>query len=116
MEKTQHTPGPWEVIERRDAHQWPEGYVIKGWGANVLACVYDTGNDYVSATGQANAQLIAAAPDLLEALNQSNDAMNAAYVWIAKNTKDVEGAAVIGAMLQTQHTINVAAIAKATKA
>ena len=63
---TQHTPGPWEVkIGTEDddwAHQWPtieaKNYVVVGTEG-----IYQDFD-----TDMANARLIAAAPDLLEAL------------------------------------------------
>lgn len=55
MTNVQHTPGPWQVLEHRQIIQI---------GTNVF--VGSTNDDYPM--GEANARLIAAAPDLLAAL------------------------------------------------
>ena len=68
---TNHTPGPWEVIEA------PEGTrtffrVQSGGGlpiARVSHYIADDG-EYIDG-GEANARLIAAAPDLLDALKNA---------------------------------------------
>ncbi|HBP5443973.1 TPA: hypothetical protein L6B67_02410 [Pseudomonas aeruginosa] len=60
-----HTPGPWVVV---DGH-YPSFIEIKGpsFGISVVTTALDLDfNDYMSRT--ADARLIAAAPDLLEAL------------------------------------------------
>ena len=56
---TDHTPGPWHVIEARGSHSIDSVDVR-------VAKVARNGVDDVE--GEANARLIAAAPDLLEAL------------------------------------------------
>ena len=61
MSKQQHTPGPWKLSED------PETFKNKIFGAdnyNVL------GPNRLSSEVEANARLIAAAPDLLEALEE----------------------------------------------
>ena len=66
---TQHTPGPWDRGEN-----WGDpndGYTIRGGNDSHIADVYGRHHpdDIVSAAqGLANARLIAAAPDLLAAL------------------------------------------------
>ena len=76
---TQHTPGPWYVANgvqiRSDKHQ-----VAKAWS-------------FAGKTGEANAQLIAAAPDLLAALHgvvrvadRATDEFDAARAAIFKAT------------------------------
>ncbi|HHJ1522749.1 hypothetical protein ISE07_26110 [Pseudomonas aeruginosa] len=60
-----HTPGPWVVV---DGH-YPSFIEIKGpsFGISVVTAALDLDfNDYMSRT--ADARLIAAAPELLEAL------------------------------------------------
>lgn len=58
-----HTPGPWHLSERRDPHSGSPVYsVLAGahlWLADVLGAECEA--------GEANARLIAAAPELLEA-------------------------------------------------
>lgn len=68
---TKHTPGPWEVAE---AGSWKGGkrtsteYFVRRPGDDVAIAsdIIDPAND--DAPSEANARLIAAAPDLLEAL------------------------------------------------
>jgi hypothetical protein len=66
-----HTPGPWELDQYPDV----DGYKIRGGktafrsGPRVLAIVKDQGSAPLYES-QANARLIAAAPDLLEALKK----------------------------------------------
>ena len=61
----QHTPGPW-TVEHRSVHGTPQDDQINGLGLEVVGPepAYSRG-DYARA---ADANLIAAAPDLLEAL------------------------------------------------
>ena len=67
-----HTPGPWEVLPESDSHEGPlnivSEYEEKGGRASanwIAEC--DLQSD--EAQNRANARLIAAAPDLLEAAN-----------------------------------------------
>lgn len=67
MSGSDHTPGPWEAI------LWSEGrWIIKADARNVFIC---TREEFPSkpAESDANAYLIAAAPDLLEALRTLSD-------------------------------------------
>ena len=69
--KTTHTPGPWLLVEQGDANEYavltPDK---KEW---VIAFRLNPGRP-IYAQEKANAKLIAAAPDLLEALlNIEND-------------------------------------------
>ena len=81
----EHTPGPWSVTFKRFNE------VRATNGALVAECYKLTGlvNVY------ANARLVAAAPDLLDALqgvlrvaDQKNDEFDAAYAAIAKAVSD----------------------------
>lgn len=60
-----HTPGPWEKVDGTDGIT--RG--IRGWhGPEIVNVINWNGiSRATSVTGQANAKLIAAAPDLLEA-------------------------------------------------
>lgn len=68
-----HTPGPWEVAE---AGSWKDGkrtsmeYFVRRPGDDVAIAsdIIDPAND--DAPSEVNARLIAAAPELLEALEQ----------------------------------------------
>ena len=60
---SKHTPGPWR-IERQNPSPTTGEWMVSGAKPGYLAEVRDCG----SGDEQANARLIAAAPDLLEAL------------------------------------------------
>lgn len=61
--KTQHTPGPWRVCNRGDDLT---SYTIEGKAWGRILDVADTSNE-----PEANARLIAAAPDLAEVLRDA---------------------------------------------
>jgi hypothetical protein len=66
---TMHTEGPWRVSGR--CYELGEGLAgVSGPGWNELAGVVVEVNGYLNDEGIANARLIAAAPDLLEALQE----------------------------------------------
>lgn len=68
----QHTPGPW--FAKADKRRWNPNYVEaeRAHIADVMPCsVFDKKND---AEAEANARLIAAAPDLLETGRELADA------------------------------------------
>ena len=98
---SKHTPSPWEKADGTDGvtrgiRGWhgPERVNVINWNGISRA---------TSVTGQANARLIAAAPDLLEALQ------NIAEYW----NQDQNEAAMADACWHAIHTAR-AAIAKAT--
>jgi len=96
---TKHTPGPWRTIPLAgnfDSHVGAFG-IAYGRAGNRLAIVDGEGNS--SAHNAANARVIAAAPDLLEALEAMMKLRNPRYL------TDTERADIINAA--------VAAIAKA---
>jgi len=63
MSAGKHTPGPWKVREN--------GGLMKAVEANKDWLVYACGRDYMGREElEANARLIAAAPELLEALQE----------------------------------------------
>jgi hypothetical protein len=69
----QHTSGPWTTdIDRRframDSMQMPESIGVRGPDGNFLASAFDFNRTDRDAEVEANARLIAAAPDLLAAL------------------------------------------------
>jgi len=49
---------------------------------------------------------------LLKALNASDDALNAVCAWMAQNCQGIDGAAIMGAMIQVQHAANVKVTAR----
>ena len=89
-----HTPGPWEVENSKDEHngvEFPQGYNIVSEDGQYI--VGDAGI-LEGEIDEANARLIAAAPELLEALRfvltahgeQLHDAFAMANAAIAKAT------------------------------
>lgn len=73
MSKTKHTPGPWRAsLKSKDSVRIETDDNFNGYVATVGADDTEERNgtiyEFVSKTGRANARLIAAAPELLEAL------------------------------------------------
>lgn len=71
MEK--HTEGPWEVLTEWDAEKRVTGYMVGtgiGYGHATVARTIKV-ESAVGETQKANADLIAAAPDMLEALGMA---------------------------------------------
>lgn len=64
MGETKHTPGPWDLCE---AHPCSHGARVLA-GCRIIATVVGGIGRRATKSGRANARLIAAAPDLLEAL------------------------------------------------
>ena len=63
-----HTPGPWKSVEARVY----QNFTVCGQPSSRLVCSCSTHSDYTpSAEQNANAQLIAAAPELLAALTRA---------------------------------------------
>lgn len=69
MSETTYTPSPWSIDPWQDGRGWslrphrPDG----GMTGHQIACVYDTAIEPMGST-QANLHLIAAAPDMHDAL------------------------------------------------
>lgn len=74
--KTQHTPGPWTIDVWDYSHANPPRKELNVQSATLLLATvaWDEGKEnpftVQNETAQANARLIAAAPDLLEALQE----------------------------------------------
>lgn len=66
--KSKHTPGPWEYAENS-----ANNFDVFGAGDTVEVAVVWGLDDPLKAEREANARLIAAAPELLEALEDSLD-------------------------------------------
>lgn len=66
--KTKHTPGPWKTIE----HGWSQTGIYADGAQIAIIDIYDEATEEnqneLEARTAANARLIAAAPDLLDAL------------------------------------------------
>jgi hypothetical protein len=104
MKTAQHTPGPWTAHPEEGAHIGP---VVKenAWGEVVALVSYAGAPRGDSAESNANARLIAAAPDLLVALENF-------VAWHAENFDDFTPE--INAQLLCLANNATAAIAKAT--
>lgn len=77
MTDTKHTPGPWTIDERDYAGvKWDA--IIRNRDNDPVACVGMAG--YAQNTSEANARLIAAAPDMLEELRDALAALEANFV------------------------------------
>ena len=68
--KTQHTPGPWHVATRRNEFHSERVFA----GSRYIACI--GGSDDTVDEQKANAHLIAASPELLEALEDVTDRLD----------------------------------------
>ena len=71
-----HTPGPWAIVDRDDALViQTESPSKTKYGASRYACLsgFDRHDEKQYAEAKANARLIAAAPDLLEVLQELSD-------------------------------------------
>lgn len=82
---SKHTPGPWEMIPREQAIRTGDAYAKDGWASYVVGFdvwAADGERPIVGPNGipaleadEANARLIAAAPDLLGALITAREAI-----------------------------------------
>ncbi len=87
---SKHTPGPWQ------AEDTPDGICINGKGGTIAERI----------TWRLNAALIAAAPEMLEALGEARDAFALIALWT--DDEDTKADA------RSAHEAVCAAIAKAT--
>lgn len=74
MSTTKHTPGSWEPIKLNSAPLGPWAVNAPGYGGKsplVCALEYSKGGPILHAESEANARLIAASPDLLDALQNT---------------------------------------------
>ena len=115
MKHTQYTPGPWELSES----QYSEGFgnylrvgQFKDSGDIVASvCIRHKLNHTLDACGNANASLIAAAPELLEALVAMVNSFHAVE-YMEPHTQ----ASAVMARMQASAVMAHAAIIKATRA
>lgn len=114
-----HTPGPWTKAERLNGPWWhiSSGHTIGGEqcksGRQAVASVHGeskSGSVAYAEMFEANARLIAAAPELLHALEVAEQFMAIASDW------NIDEAEINGEMRSTYEWLDVvrAAIAKAT--
>jgi hypothetical protein len=78
---SEHTPGPWKVQENADAYT----HIVRS-KTNAYICGCGQGSD---GEDKANARLIAAAPELLEALNQVYDYLIGLHAYLLSCEKSV---------------------------
>lgn len=70
MSAAKHTPGPWTQ------HKWPFGFDVVAGNSDQSRVVASTcTSDFAGSEDAANARLIAAAPDLLQALVEASVAL-----------------------------------------
>ena len=81
MSKVKHTPGPWETINLNVYHNYPTRQKVADCFVKKPFGVYDGGEC------EANARLIAAAPELLEACKSA-----LALIQISTDYKDMSTA------------------------
>jgi hypothetical protein len=84
--KTQHTPGNWQVVMQPEMN-FRIGAYIPGQGCIGLAAECNQNNTITFDQAQANARLIAAAPELLDSLQY--------IAYAAENEKDFDDGAEI---------------------
>ncbi len=77
-----HTPGPWKVHDEGHSYPW-EIFPMEG-GTLIARVSKEANTDITPEIAAANAHLIAAAPDLLEALKS-----------ILRSAEDIQGASFI---------------------
>ncbi len=69
-----HTPGPWRIEPNEGRFCWSQ-INGDGWGSLAQVCTRLVGDDFDHPEGVANARLIAAAPELYEALENAVNAL-----------------------------------------
>ena len=75
--KAQHTPGPWKLNTDGDTGMNDSGCILDSIGHVIVTDIYGTyRNGRTTGEAEANARLIAAAPDLLAALTEAVD-----FIW-----------------------------------
>ena len=97
MSEAKHTPGPWKVeyghrsnyphqiVSTTIKDRMGRSQIITTWGAIAIKS---------SDEGQANARLIASAPDLMDAIEQALDDMRGDGLFVCQATKDQLRAAI----------------------
>lgn len=76
---SEHTPGPWTIHTRFD-----DGAEVRAIAWCGVVCVGSSGNQSIDAAeARANAHLIAAAPDLLEACEGAVDKCRFGCTWLS---------------------------------
>ena len=99
--QTSHTPGPWHTNE--GSH--PSDQVFDAQGHIIADCKW---TNHIHTIREANARLIAAAPELLEALHHALNDLESRQYMLPVDADETERA-----ILEAQHNIYSRAIAKA---
>lgn len=81
MSETAHTPGPWMT----------GGYTVTANNGNLLVAKLYREQKLQDAESDANARLIAAAPDMMEALKRIQAAFAAPTEWTSKIATEMAG-------------------------
>lgn len=120
MKEAKHTPGPWKAhidMDGRHRHlailtEAPE-FLVEGWPYHpkIATALHGGKGDCPREIAEANARLIAAAPELLEALEQQNTFLEAWFAALGQIENVPNG---ILHNIQQRHKINGAILAKAT--
>lgn len=121
MSEFKHTPGPWEYVPSTENHG---AYVVTDWGSDVADC-YTMSNPKSAAVcnggdskpvpfqgdqSDANARLIAAAPEMVELLARVSPSINGAFL---AGTEECEGGS---ARRQGKHMAEADALVKEIRA
>ena len=89
MPDTEHTPGPWTF----DGYDGDQGYEVGGPPdyCGILATAHHDTDEHDKGEAEANARLIASAPDLLSALELACDGIEGVSVgsWYADQLADI---------------------------
>ena len=104
--ETKHTPGPWKVQgDGYDAAAYVMGrdLLVKGGAEDRIIAVCHSYRSADRISRSANASLIAAAPDMLEALKAA--AESAGFQYMLHETRDKISAALAKASLTTEPTL-----------
>lgn len=118
MSNTTHTPGPWQLeIRPRTDKPWTCFSHVSSdkWGELAVVVTAMEDEEELSTEGVANARLIAAAPELLEALIGAQKAVISAYSQAHAEWQNADKRAErLDAQVQSWRETARAAIAKAT--
>lgn len=88
--KTGHTPGPWKIGALHKADEEMHRTNISGpnWSSFATVVTRLSDKQYADGTGLANLHLMAAAPDLLEALEAVDSELWWCAIQLGRNWKD----------------------------
>ena len=99
MPYTPHTPGPW-LIDGESGNEGEAETIVAGDGSRTIAWTCNTfdpeaddgcGEEIITDEDRANGYLIAAAPDMLEALQEARDELINLYERVYPNDESENG-------------------------